>query len=256
LSNAGLVNLSVQSSNKFGGDALAKAGMNFFAGVSTARVHGCVGPPAKSQFSDVAYGQARPWVQQEQLLVSSATLPVGTPVSITIRYSVTSVIEKLQVFNPANTSGFSSNTFNLVITGPAQIGRFGNHTATNNWDSISTSGIFSGQSGMTFTETGEITFTRQVGQSFNFSLDLSSTTSAGAISFTMNPAISSGSSAMAATYGVMSIGEGAHLEWNGVPWSGSTDDSSIYIPPNPFVPGPGAVAVFGLLALGGARRRR
>jgi len=59
----------------------------------------------------------------------------------------------------------------------------------------------------------------------------------------------------AATFGA-STPDGVHLQWNGMDWMGSCDDSAALIPPNPIEPTPGALGALGIASIGAARRKR
>lgn len=240
--------------NDIGGHGYAQVRTDFGAGIFTARTHGCVGPRLPV-LSDNAGGIASANTEGEILTVRSPGLPAGTDITIILCYSITSDLsgrgEDLpQIFNDTarNDLGFFAD----------RRGVSARHELSNAWQTLSGGGAFAGTTQRTETRSGTVTLVKRAGQQFPVAVSFSSiaqtAAGAGSVSDPRFP-VSEGTAGIAITFGVMSITEGAHLEWRGATWTGSCDDSSTLVPDNP-VPAPGAAALLALGVVGGVRRRR
>jgi len=134
--------------------------------------------------------------------------------------------------------------FDLVAHGTATSGYY---IRDNNLSITSGTGLFLGETAAVVTKAGTMTVSRTVGSiiSLNIELYLYS------YIFGLD-----GSSAYALTIGVQSMTTGASLEWNGVPWIGTLEDSEPLLPPIPPLPAPGPMALALAMAASAIRRGR
>ncbi len=227
----------------------SEVGTDFLGGVFFGRAAGYTRlstPPVPTAATAGVESESR----LQPLVVTSDSLPTGTPVSITVCASLTLDVSVVPTTTPSRSA--IRETFTRLTLGDLYKWGVYNGYGETGGDS---SGSFLQESETLFTRTFSVTFTGNVGDAipygFEFYLYAYNTVAP-------NEAfpISTASCGYAATMGLQSISDGATLQWNGIPWTGSCEDSRQFLPPVPALPAPSTVAGFVLAGLGASRRPR
>lgn len=240
------------SENMIGGHGYSQVRLDFAGGLITSRNHACVGPAFG--FSDQAGANGAVRLVDEVFTVMNDNLPSDTMIDIVLCLSISSDVAG-DVRDGAAGNNFSRNIFSARLDG--QTVASGSHTADSGWQNTYGSGIFASVDNRIATFETSVAFSIRVGRTFDFSLSGVSTSQASDINnLPFSFPLATGSAGYAITFGVSSMTEGAHLDWNGQVWTGSCESSAALIPPNPITPAPSSVGAIGLgLAIVGRRRR-
>jgi len=237
-----------------GAHGYSELDVDIFGGVVTGRNHACVGPSTPGG-GDTATADASLQMFSETMTVTSDTLPIGTMVSIMVCVSISSEMHGSITEQSLIGTSYSRTT---ISAGFGASSLTGTHLTDQYWENPrGTFDDFLGQTGNTVTASQMFLLNKKVGDVLPFAMSADSETKAASAYLAGSFPMATGSAGFAITFGLMSITDGAHLEWRGLEWTGSCGDSSVLIPPNPLEPTPGAAAAFAIAGLfTGARRRR
>jgi hypothetical protein len=254
--NSAKFDLETESENLVGGHGYAEVSLDFAAGKITGRNHACVGP-TQPTLNDNASGECRAFASEEQLTITSDTLPLGTPVMIKLCVDMSSQIAGIATPKPRIGASESTTALGFsTILGQNFVGSFvGRHETERYWEDLTGFGVFTGQNTEIVTFRGSITVQVLVGDVLLLNANGTSSTVAAASSAPGEFPIADGSAGFAMTFGLESITDGAHLSWNGANWTGSCDPSLPLIPDNP-VPAPSATLLLCAAAVAPCARRR